>query len=58
MRYAAVGGHKDIIELLIEKGATGWDEEMYRAAEGGHLDIEKLIYIYIYIKELIFGTWE
>ena len=39
MRVAA----KDIVELMVEKGATGWDLGMEYAAKGGYVDIVELM---------------
>jgi len=39
MTSAAYGGHMDIVKLMIEKGATDFNQAMRLAAEGGHMDI-------------------
>jgi len=36
---AAKGGHKDLVEFFISKGASEWDEGMWDAAQGGHKDL-------------------
>ena len=48
MRYAAKGGHVDIVKLMIEKGAKSgsrmnWNYGMRGAVKGGHIDIVKLM---------------
>jgi hypothetical protein len=39
MELAANGGHRDLVDLFIQRGATNWKWGMYRAAEGGHRDL-------------------
>ena len=39
MSNAAGGGQKDIVNLMIEKGATNFDRAMGNAEHGGHKDI-------------------
>ena len=39
MRCAAIGGHKDLVEFFISKGANDWNWGMRGAAEGGHQDL-------------------
>ena len=39
MRGAARGGHKDLVNLFISKGANDWDMGMHGAAQGGHKDL-------------------
>jgi hypothetical protein len=39
MRGAALGGHKDLIELFINLGANDLNRGMGGAAEGGHKDL-------------------
>ena len=39
MKYAAKGGHRDLVEFFIAKGADYWDGGMVYAAEGGHRDL-------------------
>ena len=36
---AARGGHKDLVDFFISKGASWWDWGMYGAARGGHDDL-------------------
>ena len=36
---ASLGGHVDIVNLMLSKGVTDYANIAYRAAEGGHLDI-------------------
>ena len=43
MALAAKHGQKDIVELMIQKGATDFDWAMAFAAENGHKDIVKLM---------------
>jgi hypothetical protein len=39
MRLAAKGGHRDLVDLFIQRGANDWNLGMYGAAEGGHRDL-------------------
>ena len=39
MYNAAVGGHKDLVEFFISKGADNWNLGMQSAALGGHKDL-------------------
>jgi hypothetical protein len=39
MRYAAKGGHKNIVEFCIFKGANDWNEGAVGATEGGYKDL-------------------
>ena len=43
LSWAAEGGHRDIVELMIEKGATNFDWPLCYAARGGHRDIVELM---------------
>ena len=43
MTYAARGGHRDIVELMITKGANDWNWALSWAASYGHIDIVKLM---------------
>jgi ankyrin repeat protein len=43
MANAAKGGHMDIVKLMIEKGALGFDEAMVGAAEKGQYDMVKFM---------------
>jgi len=36
-------GHMDIVQLMIQKGATQFNSSMYWAARGGHLNIVQLM---------------
>ncbi len=40
---ACEDGHLDIINLMIEKGATNWDWGLRGACQGGHLNIVNLM---------------
>jgi len=42
MQGAAQGGHKDLIEWFISKGADDWNWGMERAAQGGHKELVEL----------------
>jgi activator of 2-hydroxyglutaryl-CoA dehydratase len=39
----ALGGHKEIVEWVIELGATGYNKAMIRAARGGYKKIAERI---------------
>ena len=39
MKNAAKGGHKDLVDFFIEKGADGWNWGMEGAAKGGHKEL-------------------
>ena len=39
MHGAAKGGHKDLVDFFIEKGANDWNSGMRGAANGGHKDL-------------------
>jgi len=41
--YACKGGHIDIIEMMIDKGAKKLNSELLKACVGGHLEIVKLM---------------
>ena len=43
MRFAARGGHMDIVKLMISLGVNNNILAMIWAAEGGHMDIVKLM---------------
>jgi hypothetical protein len=43
MVCAATGGHRNIVELMLQKGATDYNLAMARAAKGGHTDIVDLL---------------
>lgn len=40
---ACRGGHRDIVDMMIEKGAYNWDRGMTEACEGGHTEIITLM---------------
>tara|TARA_R110001599_G_scaffold322739_1_gene534055 strand:- start:1159 stop:1965 length:807 start_codon:yes stop_codon:yes gene_type:complete len=42
-RWAAKGGHRDIVKLLIDEGADNYNTIMASAAKGGHRDIVQLM---------------
>ena len=42
MRGAAEGGHKELIDLFIKKGANDWNTGMWYAAEGSHKELVDL----------------
>ena len=39
MIIAALAGHMNIVQLMVEKGAIDWDWAMRSAAYGGHMNI-------------------
>jgi hypothetical protein len=39
---ASHGGHRDLVDLFIAKGANDWDIALYRASRGGHRDLVDL----------------
>ena len=39
MRNAARGGHQELVDFFISKGANDWNYGMYGAAQGGHKDL-------------------
>ena len=41
MVYATDGGHKDLVEFFVEKGADDWDWAMEHAIRKGHEDLQK-----------------
>ena len=43
LRGACEGGHKELVELMIEKGATRWDWGLRGACRGGHKDLAELM---------------
>lgn len=43
MASAARGGHRDIVDLMLQLGATDYNWAMASAASGGHRDIVELI---------------
>ena len=40
---AACGGHMDIVQLMLDKGATNYNSGLFGAALGGHMDIVQLM---------------
>jgi len=42
MYGAAEGGHKELVDLFIKKGANCWNDGMYNAAKGGHKELVDL----------------
>ncbi len=40
---ACEGGHKEIIELMIEKGASNFNQGLSHACSGGHIEIVELM---------------
>lgn len=43
LRGACMGGHLDIAELMISKGANNWNDGLYEACSEGHIDLAKLM---------------
>ena len=43
MRWAARGGHIDIVQLMLERGANNFNQAMKYASKGGHIDIVQLM---------------
>ena len=43
MFFAADKGHIEIVKLMIEKGASDFEEGLYVASRNGHIDIAKLM---------------
>lgn len=41
--YACVGGHRELVDLLIEQGADYWNFGLYGACRGGHRGIVELM---------------
>ena len=39
MKLATQGGHRNLVDFFISKGANGWNGGMFYAAEGGHQDL-------------------
>ena len=39
MYYAAKGGHRDLVDFFIKKGAKDWNLGIYGATQGGHMDL-------------------
>ena len=49
---ACKGGHRDLVDLMISKGANDWGFALQAACEGGHRDLVDLI-----IEKGKEGTW-
>lgn len=43
MAHACLNGHKEIVELMIEKGANNFDWGLHKACEGGHKNLVLLM---------------
>ncbi len=43
MYGACLGGHMEIVNFMIEKGADNWNGGLYEACLGGHMEIVKLM---------------
>ena len=43
MSYSTKKEHKDLVELMISKGATNWNGGLLGACQGGHLNLAKLM---------------
>lgn len=43
---ACLGGHKELILLMKDYGATDWDSALYYACKGGHKDVVDLLISY------------
>ena len=43
LRAASSGGHMDIVQLLIAKGADDWNRALKGASLGGHMDIVRYL---------------
>jgi len=43
MSSAAKSGRMDIVDIMLQQGATDYDYEMWRAAKGGHMNIVELM---------------
>jgi len=39
LKYCCLGGNKELVQLMIQKGATQWNDGLIGACEGGHLEI-------------------
>ena len=42
-KNACEGGHMDIVQLMIQKGADDWNGGLWKACYGGHMDIIQLM---------------
>ena len=43
LKFACRGGHIDIVNLMIAKGANNWNYGLRHACRGGHIDIVNLM---------------
>lgn len=43
MASAAEGGHLELVKLMLEKGATGYNMTLLDAVRGGNIEIVKLM---------------
>ncbi len=43
LKIACKGGHIELVQLMIEKGATDWNWGLLGACRGGHMEIVKLM---------------
>ena len=42
---ACRGGHKELVELMIAKGANNWNQGLYGACRGGHKELAELMIV-------------
>ncbi len=43
IRNITIGGYRDLVDLMIEKGANNWNECLYGACKRGHRDLVDLM---------------
>jgi len=43
LAHGCRGGHMDIVQYMIEKGANNWNSGLINACHGGHMDIVQLM---------------
>ena len=43
LKYACVGGQKDIVNMMIKKGANYWNQGLYGACKGGDKELVNII---------------
>jgi hypothetical protein len=43
LKYACSGGHRDLVDLMLSKGATNYDWGLWSSCRGGHPDLVKLM---------------
>jgi len=43
LSYACEGGHMEIVQLMIEKGATDWNWGLQYVCKNGHMEIVQLM---------------